>query len=84
MTRKDMADCIEIAERDPMRREQVCNMRPRLKRALFCCSVAQSDSLDLKPWECPPCESEPDDESDNHSYREQQRRGSWLIVERPA
>jgi hypothetical protein len=80
MTRKDLAAlrrCIEVVERDPTRREQIRNMRPRLERALFCCSVAQSESLDLKPWECPPCESEPDD-SDNASYAEQKRRARQL------
>jgi len=80
MTRKDLAAlrrCIEVAERDPMRREQVRHMRPRLTKALFCCSVAQSESLDLKPWECPPCESEPDD-SDNASYAEQRWRARQL------
>jgi hypothetical protein len=47
-------------------------MRPRLTKALFCCSVAQSESLDLKPWECPPAESDPDP-NDNASYAEQKR-----------
>jgi len=80
MTRKDLAAlrrCIEVAERDPMRREQVRHMRPRLTKALFCCSVAQSESLDLKPWECPPCESDADP-SDNDSYAEQKRRARQL------
>jgi hypothetical protein len=80
MTRKDLAAlrrCIEVAERDPMRREQVRHMRPRLAKALFCCSVAQSESLDLNPWECPPSESEPDD-SDNANYVEQRRRARQL------
>jgi hypothetical protein len=49
------------------------HMRPRLTKAPFCCSVAQFENLDLKPWECPPCESEPD-LSDNAGYAEQKRR----------
>ena len=80
MTRKDLAAlrrCIEVAERDRMRREQVRHMRPRLTKALFCCSVAQSESLDLKPWECPPAESDPDP-NDNASYAEQKRRARQL------
>ena len=80
MTRKDLAAlrrCIDVAERDPLRREQVRDMRPRLERALFCCSVAQSESINLKPWECPPCESEPD-LSDNTSYAEQKQRARQL------
>ena len=80
MTRKDLAAlrrCIEVVERDPMRREQVFNIRPRLTKALFCCSVAQSESLDLKPWECPACESD-SDPSDNASYAEQKRRARQL------
>jgi hypothetical protein len=76
MTRQDLAAlrrCIAVAERDPMRAEQIRNMRPRLAKALFCCSVAQSEALDLRPWECPPSESDPDP-SDNASYAEQRRR----------
>ena len=76
MTRKDLAAlrrCIDVAERDPLRREQVRDMRPRLERALFCCLVVQSESLALKPWECAPCESDPDP-SDKAGFAEQARQ----------
>jgi hypothetical protein len=80
MTRKDLVAlrrCIEVVERDPQRAEQIRDMRPRLAKAMFCCAVAQSESLGLRPWECPPSESDPDP-NDNASYTEQRRRARRL------
>jgi hypothetical protein len=80
VTKQDLAAlraCIAIVERDPTRREQIRNMRPKLERALFACSVAQSEALNLKPWEVCPAESAPDP-SDNANYAEQKRRARRL------
>jgi hypothetical protein len=80
VTKQDLAAlraCIAVVERDPTRREQIRNMRPKLERALFACNVAQSEALNLKPWEVCPAESDPDP-SDNASYAEQKRRARQL------
>ena len=52
-------------------------MRPRLERALFCCLVVQSESLALKPWECAPCDCDPDP-SDKAGFAEQRRPARQL------
>jgi hypothetical protein len=61
MSAADMAaleKSLAIALRDPARREQVEGMlatNDRLQVARFCCYGCQYISLDLKPWQIPPC-----------------------------
>lgn len=64
MTRQDiraLKQCMEIAARDPMRKHQLEGMRldrrPWEERALFCCSIAQSEAMALRPWQTAPADA---------------------------
>src|SRR5262245_2569884 len=57
--RRALKRCVEVASRDPMRREQFVAMaddgRTWLEVALSACFAWQTETLRLKPWESPPC-----------------------------
>ncbi len=59
---------IEVAK-DPGRAEQIDHFlasRPWQQVAEFCASLCQGRSLDLKPWQIPPCDVMTDDLTRDH------------------
>jgi hypothetical protein len=64
MTRADLRElkkCMEIVCREPRHQHQLESFRrdkrPWLERALLCCSIAQSATMNLEPWSCAPCDA---------------------------
>jgi hypothetical protein len=53
--------CVEIASREPMRERQIEQKRRAgaswKERARFCCSIVQSRTMALRPWEVPPADA---------------------------
>jgi hypothetical protein len=59
--RKALEACVELAEREPMRKQQLAGFRhdrrPWDEIALFACTIVQSKSMNLRPWQVAPCDA---------------------------